>query len=236
MDEEIVNNEQQVQDTTVTEQPKQQEPQASEAERNFRDVRNQLAAAENRARELEERLRQNELAFAQRDQSNIDDEIDDDLYIEGKRYKKHMSNLKKELEETKKSVARVMEQNAIDQALMKLKSKFNDFDSVVTKENVQKLVEADPDLARTIEANNNVYDRAYVAYNLIKASQRDKNDKYDADARIEQNQKRVRSSSSASISSSTSPLVYAAEGDRVILSAEDKKRLIAQRNKILQRD
>lgn len=75
------------------------------------------------------------------------------------------------------------------------KAKYGDYDQVVTTENVEKLVQEDPDLEHDIKVSKNPYDRAYKA---IKQS-----DFYRKMSENQANSERIKANSEKPISSNT---------------------------------
>jgi hypothetical protein len=93
---------------------------------------------------------------------------DDDDIIEGRHLKAEFSSLKKELQEYKKhneEFRRMAESTAIEN---KLRTKYNDFDSVVTYENIQKLRELKPEVAASLHQTQDLYSKAAATYTILK--------------------------------------------------------------------
>lgn len=220
---------------TPVEQPVAQE---NEATRNFRELRDRADAIERRAAEQEKRNKELEAALLAQSQGQqqqfelVDDDIDDDVYIDGKRHKRTIAKLKKELEDTRKTVNDFIQHTTMSNAEMRLKNQFADFNDVVTEENLRKLAQSDPQMMRTILANNDLYDRGYISYSLLKSA--GIGAKYnDVEEKSAQNKNRPRSSSSAAPQTGQTPLTQVDQFDRIVLSPEDKKRLIKMREDIL---
>ncbi|CAB4127811.1 hypothetical protein UFOVP97_47 [uncultured Caudovirales phage] len=92
---------------------------------------------------------------------------DDDL-IEGKHLKAEFSALRKELEAQRKQAEesrRMAETNMVES---KLRSKFNDFDSIVTHENIQRLRELKPEIAASLHQTQDLYSKAAATYTILK--------------------------------------------------------------------
>lgn len=93
---------------------------------------------------------------------------DDDDIIEGRHLKAEFNSLKRELQEYKKNTEesrRIAESNAIEN---KLRSKYNDFDNVVTYENIQKLRELKPEIAASLHQTQDLYSKAAATYTILK--------------------------------------------------------------------
>lgn len=221
------NNEpaQEVQQAPVQESPK---------ETSMRILRERAEAAEKRSLELERMIQMN---MSQQNQQHnkmnlVDDEdyfdLSDDTYIEGKHLKKYVKNLKQELKNTRKQWEEYNQQNAITQAEIRLKNQFNDFESVVNKENLEKLQYQKPALYRTILANSDIYDKGYAAYELIKHSGILADHYQELDKKVEENKFKPRSAANASPQSGDTPLTRVSDYDRRILSEERKDQLRRQ--------
>ena len=214
-------------------QEQSQQSQDTQKEANMRILRERAEAAERRAQELERMVQANMSQNHQSNKMQIQDEDDDfdlsdDTYIEGKHLKKYVRGLKQELRNTKKQFEEYNQQNALTQAEMRLKSQFNDFDTVVSQENLKKLEMQKPALFRTILANQDVYDKGYAAYELIKHSGIITDQYNELDRRVEDNKSKPRSAANASPQSGDTPLTRVGDYDRRILSEERKDQLRRQ--------
>lgn len=224
----------QQEEQVAQEQPaEQQQEVAQESKRdiNTRRLRERAEAAEHRAAELERMIQMN-MSQQHNTKIQVEDEDDfdlsDDTYIEGKHLKKYVKSLKKELKDTKKQFEQYNQQSELTNAEIRLKSQFNDFENVVNEENLERLKYEKPSLYRTIMANNNVYDRGYAAYELIKHSGIVDN-RYEAvDKRIEDNKAKPRSASNAAPQQANSPLANVGDYDRRVLTEERKKEILRQ--------
>jgi hypothetical protein len=213
----------------TSEKPQQQD---SQKEVNMRILRERAEAAERRALELERMVQMN-MSQQQSNKIQIDDsdddfDVSDDTYIEGKHLKKYVKNLKQELRNTKKQFEEYNQQNAVSNAEMRLKSQFNDFDSVVTKENLDKLASQKPSLYRSILANPDLYDKGYTAYEFIKNSDILSGQYQEIDRKVEENRSKPRSAANVAPQSSDTPLARVGDYDRRILTEERKDQLRRQ--------
>jgi hypothetical protein len=221
--------------TVETAQPVQQNmAQDSQKEANMRILRERAESAERRMLELERMVQMNMSQNQQQPNKmqivDEDDDFDlsDDTYIEGKHLKKYVKNLKQELRNTKKQFEEYNQQNAMTQAEIRLKSQFNDFESIVSKENLQKLEQKKPALYRTILANSDIYDRGFTAYELIKNSGILADQYQELDKRVEENRIKPRSAANAAPQSGETPLARVGDYDRRVLSEERKDQLRRQ--------
>ena len=218
----------------VAEKP-QQNVMPDQKEVNMRILRERAETAERRSLELERMVQMN---MSQQNQNNNkmqladndDDDFDmgDDTYVEGKHLKKYVKNLKQELKNTKRQFEEYNQQNAITNAEMRLKNQFNDFESVVSKENLERLQQQKPALYRTILANTDIYDKGYTAYELIKNSGILADHYQNLDKKVEENRVKPRSAANAAPQSGDTPLARVGDYDRRVLTEERKDQLRKQ--------
>jgi hypothetical protein len=159
----------------VTEQPvaaaqEESAPAASQAapdtvaDRNFRALRHERDEAMRRLQEYENRY-QPKPQQAQPQEPDLELDFDlnikDDELVEGKQVKQAL----KKLVQQQKAFQR---QTYETSAESRLRAKYSDFDQVMTLENMQKLSQEEPELAKSINASTDLYDKAASAYKLIK--------------------------------------------------------------------
>lgn len=143
----------------------------------FSELRQRAEQAERERNEAIGILRQLEqMAYQQQNQQQYQQpepepaqvSYDDDDIIEGRHLKAEFSSIKKELQEYKRNneeFRRLAESNAIEN---KLRTKYNDFDSVVTYENIQKLRELKPEIAASLHQTQDLYNKAAATYTILK--------------------------------------------------------------------
>jgi len=224
---------------TMTQQYVQTEQPATEAksvespkENNLRIMRERAEAAERRTQELERMIQMNmnqqqpqKIQIAE-DEDEFD--VSDDTYIEGKQFKKYVKNLKQEIKNTKKQFEEYSQRASSEQAESRLKSQFNDFDSVVTVDNIKKLESQKPSLFRSIMATQDIYDRGYTAYELIKSSGLAEDSYAKENQRLEENRTKPRSAASVAPQAGENPLARVGDYDRRVLTNERKEQLLRQ--------
>lgn len=197
----------------------------TEREYNLRILADRAKRAEERAAELEryvhEQQKRNQPAH-ESTESDID--LDDDSYIEGKHFKKYVRSLKEEIKQAKDQLKEFTQQTSTSSAEFRLKAKYNDFDNVVTKENIEKLASMKPAHYRSIMANPDLYDKGEAAYDLIKNFITD--EYAEQDKRIADNKAKPRSGASAPSSQSDTPLSRIGDYDRRVLSSSDRDRIM----------
>jgi len=97
-------------------------------------------------------------------------ELSDDDLVEGKHLKRYLQKLERRLDEAK--AATIPD---------RLRSKFSDFDRVVTQENVEKLKQAEPELYSSIVSGSDLYAKGVSAYKALKGFGIVKDDPYASD-------------------------------------------------------
>jgi hypothetical protein len=128
----------------------------------FRKLADQAARERDDAiRRLQEIERQKEQKVEYPDE---DITIKDDELVEGKHLAKYVRKIKQLEEQQRNYIQRTTESTAE----MRLKAQYPDFDKVMTMDNVQTLSAAYPELAKTINSSNDLYEKASSAYTLIK--------------------------------------------------------------------
>lgn len=133
-------------------QPQQPAPQKPSAEEiNFRKMRQDRDEAMRRLSAME-----SEIASLRNKSSEVHDPHPDDL-VEGK----HLSKIDRRIKELE-------ERFTASSAEMALKIHYPDFDAVVSVDNIQELSRQFPELAKSVNSNPNLYDKAVATYTLIK--------------------------------------------------------------------
>jgi len=174
------------QETPVTEEPQQEDIQA----KNIREMRLIKEKAEKERDEayalLQKMKTQNEPKPASEPEPEPDYDFgiaDDDL-VEGK----HLGKIAKEMRDLKKELKSYQQATTSATVETRLKQKYNDFDNVVSKENVEALVRDYPELGNTLRSNTDLYSQAVTAYTMIKQMGIYREDKFAGDrAKAEEN-------------------------------------------------
>lgn len=141
-------------------QPQSQDTSANDKEYNFNQLRKSKEQLESRVQELEtyfKNLQEEKSAPAPEDDFGIADE---DL-AEGKHLKKVYSELK--------NLKNQIQQERLASIPERLKTKFEDFEQVVSVENIEKLKKEEPELYSTLTAGNDLYAKGVAAYKAVKA-------------------------------------------------------------------
>ena len=90
--------------------------------------------------------------------------LDEDSLIEGKHFKLYLKK-QKELERELKQYKKESVESTTE---TRLKSKYPDFDKVVSADNLAKLRDVNPTLSKMILNTPNLYDQASMAYDIVK--------------------------------------------------------------------
>jgi hypothetical protein len=116
----------------------------------------------------------------------------------------------------------------LNQAELRLKSQFPDFEAVVTVDNLKKLAATKPALHRVILANQDAYDAGYTAYEVIKNSGLIDTSYAEQDRKIEENKYKPRAAANAAPQVGDSPLSRVGDYDRRVLTEDRKMQLLKQ--------
>lgn len=161
-------NEAQLEPEEVIAKPKSD----SKKEEDLRKLREKAATAERYERERDElyrKLQEVENKKQQPIQQKIEEKEEEfnlapDDYVEAKYLKKYDRTIK----ELKEELNNYKQQTTIANVDAKLKAKYPDIDSVVSRENLEILKSEYPELSDSINSNQDLYSKASAAYTLIK--------------------------------------------------------------------
>lgn len=137
--------------------PQNEESKESSKEYNFRQLEKSRDELARRVQELESYVQQSQQPQSQASSAEEEADIAPDDLVEGKHLKREIKRLESQLQGY--------------QAMSiegRLRSQYQDFDSVVTKENIEKLKETEPELASTLFASQDLYSKGVAAYKLLK--------------------------------------------------------------------
>jgi hypothetical protein len=130
--------------------------------RNFRALKEAADRAARERDELAKRLAEYE---NRKFESSYEDlKVKEEDLVEGKHFTKAVERIK-QLEEQQR---RYMQQNSETAAEIKLRQQYPDFDKVMTLENVQMLSASYPEVAKSLNAASDLYEKASSAYTIIK--------------------------------------------------------------------
>lgn len=137
----------------------QETPKESKQERNWREMRKKLDYYEEKLAELEARNKPQE-------EEEPELSIADDEFVTAKDAKKLAKKMAEEL--YRKERQRLEAETAED----RLRSKYVDFDEVVTEDNVKQLLKNEPELAKVLRATTDPYAKGVAAYRYIQMMER----------------------------------------------------------------
>jgi len=175
---EVAQNEQ----TTSAPEPVQ-EKEVSTA-KNMRALREKSERAERERDAALHQLKEIEAQKAANQAPVEDDEINigpDDL-AEGK----HLSQVSRKIKKLEEQIKGYQQQTTAVSIEAKLKSAYPDFDTVVSKDNIDALKESYPEIAQSLSESQDIYSKAVSAYTLIKKLGIHVEDLYSADRAMAQ--------------------------------------------------
>lgn len=149
----------QPQDTEVSESPASEDAKEdSSKEYNFKQLRESKRQLESELEQLREQVSQ--LASSRKEDTRKEEDFDlgDDDLAEGRHVKKLYSRIE--------SMIRERDAMLIEN---RLRSKYSDFEQVVTRENVEKLKKSEPEIYASISSSNDLYSASVSAYKTLKA-------------------------------------------------------------------
>jgi len=217
MEQNLENNLESVQETqepvvdnmeTTEEQPvaqPQEDPQAKNI-REMRLIKEKAEKERDEAYAMLQKMKQEAVKKSESTDEDLNIGIGEEDLVEGK----HLGKVAKEIKELKKELNQYKQSSTAATTEARLKTKYNDFDKVVSKENVEALVALHPELGDTLRANTDLYSQAVSAYTMIKQMGIYQEDKYVKDRQIaEKNIAKPRPLSSVSPQQGESPLSHA---------------------------
>lgn len=186
--------------------PEQESPQAI----NMRNMREAKERAERDRDELLKRVAAIEASQKQKQQPEApppeDFSIAPDDLVEGK----HLSRYDRKIKELEAQLQRNNQQATATAVEAKLYSQYPDFNTVVTEDNVKMLGSLHPELAQTINASGDLYNKAVSAYTLIKKLGITPQNTFDAErTRAQENAAKPRPLASVAAQQGDSPLTKA---------------------------
>ena len=160
----VAQDEQVSAETTQNEQVQNERQEAAEESRKRNDQDRNWAEARRKMQELE---RQNQelaekISRVSKPEAPIEEDygIKDDEIAEGK----HVKELKRELREIKSYI----KQREVSTVEERIKTKFPDYDEVVTKDNIEYLKQKSPYLVEALANNKDPYAQAVAVYDALK--------------------------------------------------------------------
>lgn len=195
-----------------------EEPKETKTQVNWRMLREKAARTEQLEKERDELLKHVLSSQTKPEQHKVKEVeqveedylsslgLDDDSLVEGKHFRAYLKK-QKELE---KELAQYKQKSTMDSVEMKLKSQYQDFDKVVSADNLAMLRQANPELAEVIMATPDVYKQASIAYQMIKQYGIHKDPSYSPDKAImAKNAAKPRSAAAAAPQVGSTPMSQA---------------------------
>lgn len=141
-------------------------PKDAEQVRRFKAMRESTERLERERDEALRRLQAYERQAPDPEPSFDIDQINvkDDELVEGK----HIKQMKDYIKKLESQQRQFQKQSYESTAEARVRSQFQDFDKVMTVENLQTFSQMYPELAKSINSGNDLYDKAVSAYQLIK--------------------------------------------------------------------
>lgn len=203
-----------VQEETQNQEQQQEQPQQesseqtaqkqSDAERNLANLRQQKEQLQRERDELKQRMEAIENHQNQQQQKSSKKEdtpqlADDDL-VEWKYVRQQVENLEQKMNQ-------YQNMSTAAAAEARLKARYNDFDTVVTKDNIDKLREKHPEIAASISSSQDIYTQGAAAYDVIKRYGIYQDETYKADKeKVHENASKPQSMNASSGQRGDSPL------------------------------
>ena len=205
-----------VEEPSVEDKPKKD----TSAERNFRELREKTERLERERNDLARRMAEIE----QRNQPAMPEpepefNFGDDDLVEGKVLKKIAKNFEKKLENYQRQQRELTTESM-------LKARYNDFDSIVNENSITKLREKYPEVAQSLQSQQDPYAKLSAAYTLIKdlGLYESNSPQYEEEkAIIQKNLKQPRAAGTMSPQTGTTPLQQANEFAKRYSASMDEK-------------
>jgi hypothetical protein len=130
----------------------------NDEEKNWEEVRRKMREQQQLIEESQKKIQELTAPKSPKEEENWG--IDDDDLAEGK----HIKELKKEL----KALQKDLKSREVEAVQERVQTKFPDYESVVSQENIETLKKIKPGLAKALSRFDNPYELAVEAYDLIK--------------------------------------------------------------------
>jgi translation initiation factor 2B subunit (eIF-2B alpha/beta/delta family) len=134
---------------------------SDDQDRNWKETRRKMQELERKAREQEELIQRLSTPKAALQDDELDKLGDEDIVTKAQA-KKLAAKMAEEIAQ------RVIKQREDSTVEERLSNKFEDFNQVVTRENIELLKETEPELAMSLSQNTDPYLQGVAAYKLMK--------------------------------------------------------------------
>ncbi len=205
-------------------------PQETEADRNWKVMREREKAADDRAQAAERRL--GELENLVQQQAKPPEPVpeysplDDDSFVDGRAAKAQEQRIRAEIVKQKQENDKQQRDNKQFQdkmsetmAFQRLSGDHSDFDKVVNDDTLTKLSKVSPSAYRSIVANPDLFDRGKTAYEMITMYGIVKKEDV-VDRKLEANKNKPRTANTMAPQTSETPLSRLGDYDRRVLSED----------------
>jgi chromosome segregation ATPase len=146
-------------------QPQEQRPakkyEYNEAQKNLQAMRQKAEQAERERDAAMKRLQEIE-------QQSEEFTLGNDDIAEGKHLKKIHQKISSEIKSLKEELYNYRQQSTAATTEARIKATYQDFDSIVTADNLAALRDSHPELASTLQSSPDLYSQAVSAYTMIK--------------------------------------------------------------------
>ena len=198
---------------TIAASTQTRQQQETEEQKNFKAVRDMWRAAERERDEALRKLKQYETTSKPTTEDDDDILLGENELAEGKHLAKVNKKIKAQASRNKQLQDDLEQQRQQLSALIAeqtIKTRYPDFDAIVNEETVKQLRENYPDIAASINSNQDFISKASAAYTMIKNLNIAKTDTYSAERdRVQRNAAKPRPIASVAPQQGNSPLAQA---------------------------
>lgn len=204
-----------------TQQEYSEKPHTKDPKQSWRELSEKAAKADALQKERDEyynllkQIHESSIRQQQQPRQEPEDDfdynsIDDDDLPDGKTIKKVLQSEQRKRQQLEKYIRDQQQFAYENQIRNELQSKFGDFDSVVSQENINKLRDMRPGLARSLHANPDLKEKAIETYYAIKDLGLYESASYSQDReRVKKNASKPRPTQSLGGRDTNDPLSYA---------------------------
>lgn len=176
-------------------------------QKHFRELRQKMERMQRERDEALNYIKNIEAKATVNSSSNSNDDedfsLDPDAIAEGK----HISRVNNKIKKLEDQLRNYQQQSHESVTEAKLKAKYNDFDRIVSQDNVEVLRKSYPEIWATINSTPDLYNKAVSAYTLIKELRLVPDDSFDEDKMaVQRNVAKPRPLTSVSPQQGGSPL------------------------------
>lgn len=145
-------------------QPEPQQKTETEGQRHFKNLRDKVDRIERERDELYRMLQEERSRKSATPDEDLSFNIGEDEIAEGK----HLSKVQKKINRLEQQIQSYQQQTSQIAIEAKLRAEYPDIESVISGNNLRELADKYPALAKTLDANTDLYNKAVAAYTMIK--------------------------------------------------------------------